>query len=63
MKTLALAALAALTLAAVAAPAGAFPAAPKSTSIEAPSQVTEAGWRCGRHWHWSYRWRRCVRNW
>ncbi len=34
-----------------------------SLSIETPSQVTEAGWRCGRGWHWSVRWHRRVRNW
>lgn len=63
MKALVLSVLAAGSVLAVAAPASAFPGASKSLSIETPSQVTEAGWRCGRGWHWSVRWRRCVRNW
>lgn len=42
-------------------PAGAYPAA-KPTGLEASSQVTAVGWRCGRFRHWSYRLHRCVRN-
>lgn len=62
MKSLALSAIAAAALFAAAVPASAAPAFPKASGIELPSSVTKAGWRCGRGWHWSYRWRRCVRN-
>ena len=101
MKSLALSAIAAAAIFAAAVPASAAPAFPKASGIELPSNVTEAGWRCGRGfgqagrlalrarwavaypgivwastaaprsascgrcgrgWHWSYRWRRCVRN-
>jgi hypothetical protein len=27
------------------------------------SDVTAVREGCGRGWHWSFRWQRCVRNW
>ena len=55
----AIAAAAVLTTLAV--PAGALPSVPKPTGIEASTLLPVAD-GCGRGFHYSWRWRRCVRN-
>ena len=62
MKTfLAVTALAGL-FAAVSAPANAFPWASGHVTIGTNNAVTDVGWRCGPHRHWSF-WRHsCVLN-
>ena len=48
----------------VAVPAGAV-TMPKPATLAATdaANVTQVAWRCGRGWHWSWRYRRCVPNW
>ena len=61
MKTMLAVSLAAATLA-LSAPSFAAPAAPVM-ELPSMSQVTPVMGGCGRGWHYSIRYRRCVRNW
>lgn len=58
----AIAATLALAALAFAAPASALPGIPAAPAIET-SNITPVLNGCGRGWHWSYRYRKCVRNW